>query len=158
MAKSYFVFPSIEQANACSIAVQLLARPYRHFQNDVASRAFPSIELLDGSGALVLDLEANVVIHKDGIDPVDPFGKGCVAVLLRNFAGMPTEEEMAGWMQLVTALAALPERGDPILEGMEPVISVPLGLLMPASALAQLKTEAELIDLGLLPGSPEEPE
>jgi hypothetical protein len=50
--KSYFIFSGgIEAANACSIAVQLLARPYRHFQNDVASRAFPSIELLDGSGA-----------------------------------------------------------------------------------------------------------
>lgn len=137
-------FPSIEEADACSQQLHRLGRPYSIAPNDVGARLFPSIQLPDGRGALKLDLDHEAVIHKNGIVYSDPLTKGTVGVLLKNFASQPAPEEIAGWLQLVGALQQLPERGDPALEGMEPVIRVRLGDMLPASAAAALLTQEQV--------------
>ena len=137
-------FPSIQEADACSQQLYRLGRPYSIAPNDVGARLFPSIRLPDGRGALKMDLDHEVIINKVGIDYSDPLTKGTVGVLLKNFAAQPAPEEIAGWLALVDALAALPQRGDPALEGMEPVICVRLGDMLPASAAAALLTQEQV--------------
>ena len=137
----YYPFSDIEKANACSQALYSLGRPYKHFRNDVGTRLFESIELPDGRGALALNLNHEVVIHRDGIDPNDPISGGTVGVLRQNLAGEPSPEELAAWEQLATTILALPQRGDPSLNGLEPVVRVRLGDMLPASAHEHLMTQ-----------------
>ena len=144
MIRYYPDFPSIEEADACSQQLYRLGRPYSIAPNDVGARLFESIQLPDGRGALQLDLDYQVVIHKDGINYANPLGSGTVGVLLKNFAGQPEPAEIAGWLALVDALAALPPRGDPSLNGLEPVIRVRLGDMLPASAAAALLTQEQV--------------
>ncbi|NJL72299.1 MAG: hypothetical protein HC888_12330 [Candidatus Competibacteraceae bacterium] len=137
-------FRSIEEADACSQQLYRLGRPYSIAPNDVGARLFPSIRLPDGRGAIKLDLNHEVVIHKDGIGYSDPLGAGTVGVLLKNFAGQPEQEELAGWLQVIAVLQALPDRGDPALNGEEPVIRIRLGDMLPASAEAALLTQEQV--------------
>jgi hypothetical protein len=142
--KYYPGFSSIEEADACSQQLYRLGRPYSIAKQDVGARMFESIELPDGRGAIRLDLDYDVVVHKDGIVYSDPLTSGTVGVLLKNFASQPEPAEIAGWSQIVGALQALPDRGDPSLNGQEPVISVRLGDMLPASAAASLMTQEEI--------------
>ena len=144
MIRYYPDFPSIEEADSCSQQLYRLGRPYTIAPNDVGARLFESIQLPDGRGTLKMDLDHEVVIHRDGIVYSDPLTKGTVGVLLKNFAAQPEPAEIAGWLALVDALAALPPRGDPALEGMEPVIRVRLGDMLPASAAAALLTQEQV--------------
>ena len=134
----YFIFPDgIEFAEMCDVQLYRLGRPYKLFPNDIGQRIFGSIELLNGMGALILDLDANIIIHKAGISNLT---QGSIGALLKSFQSMPDEAELTSW-------AALAES---IQSGDEETVTVRLGDMLPASAQAALKTKEELIQMGLL--------
>ena len=147
----YYLFPNPAAAFACSGAILYLQSPPHLFPQNVSRWYSQPIVLPDGRAALPLDMSGSIVIHKHAAE------SGYVEVLIANLAGPPNETDLANWAGVEATLAALPERGDPILNGLEPVISVPLAALMPVSAVVDLLTQEQLDALLSVP-EPEEPE
>jgi hypothetical protein len=154
----YYIFTTYALAAACSRAIHCIGRPEHLFPNDVTARYSLPIQLLDGRAALPLDMDGSIILHKESA------ASGSVEVLIRNLNGPPNETDLANWAGVTAALDALPLRGAPSLNGLEPVLAVPLAALMPSGAVEGLMTMEDLIAEGLVvdpnpidPNQPEEP-
>lgn len=145
----YYIFPDVFHAYACNLQLAQLVHPLHLFKNDLILMPFNVQVLNDGSAALEFPPSAEFKIHKASIvDWNDPFSKGGIASLLRNLAGPPSEEDISSWMTVLQQLANLPERDDP--SSLEPVLSIPLMNVMPAGAVADMKTWDDLVADGLV--------